>query len=160
MKSFSCNSGWLRQEWLFLFWGITKCKGNMAIFKSEKGFTLIEIIAVLIIVGTLSAVAVPKYLDLQDKVRMKAAQGAITEIKARCSLQWAKLIMANNGDISQATATAVLSNIDANLGPDFLVNMTAPGFWPVGSHGQIVITVSQVQGVSLSTNLVSTWVAP
>ena len=33
---------------------------------NQKGFTLVEIIAVLVILGILAAVAVPKFLDLSD----------------------------------------------------------------------------------------------
>ena len=33
--------------------------------RNQKGFTLIEIIAVLVILGVLAAVAIPKYQDLK-----------------------------------------------------------------------------------------------
>ena len=46
--------------------------------KNQKGFTLIEIIAVLVILGILSAVAVPKYFDMQAEARNKSGR--------RCSL--------------------------------------------------------------------------
>jgi len=39
--------------------------------KNQKGFTLMEIIAVLVILGILAAVAVPKYIDLQDESRKR-----------------------------------------------------------------------------------------
>lgn len=51
--------------------------------KKQMGFTLIEIVMVLVLLGILSAIAVPKYFDLRDKAEQKTAQATLAEIQAR-----------------------------------------------------------------------------
>ncbi len=61
--------------------------------RNQKGFTLIEIIAVLVILGVLAAVAVPRYLDMQTASRQYAVQGAVAALKSRATLQYAAALL-------------------------------------------------------------------
>lgn len=69
---------------------------NMRKFvRNQKGFTLVEIIAVLVILGILAAFAIPKYFNLQDDAKNNSIQGALAEGKARVSQYAAQYLFAN-----------------------------------------------------------------
>ncbi|MHC4269229.1 MAG: prepilin-type N-terminal cleavage/methylation domain-containing protein [Planctomycetota bacterium] len=48
----------------------------------EKGFTLIELIIVIVILGIISSVAVPKFIGLSDDAKLSSARGAGGSISA------------------------------------------------------------------------------
>ena len=62
---------------------------------NQKGFTLIEIIAVLVILGILAAVAIPRFMDLTSVASDKAAMQAVAEGKSRLSNQFARNLLMN-----------------------------------------------------------------
>ena len=82
------------------------------ILRNQKGFTLVEIIAVLIILSVLASMAVPRYIDLEDNSKQRAIDGAISELNGRESLTWANHKISTTGyDDDQK----VLDAMDYNL---------------------------------------------
>ncbi|MBC8393799.1 MAG: prepilin-type N-terminal cleavage/methylation domain-containing protein [Deltaproteobacteria bacterium] len=66
---------------------------NKKWIKNEKGFTLIEIIAVIIIMGILAAVAVPKFFSMQEDAKRATLNGGLSEASARFNHAYARFIL-------------------------------------------------------------------
>ncbi len=94
------------------------------LLRNEEGFTLIEIIAVLVILGILAAVAVPKYFDLQTKAREKAIYTAVSEMKVRVNQHFASQLLDGFviGSITYAAASVGL-----DIGADFAISNWVDG---------------------------------
>ena len=92
--------------------------------KNQKGFTLIEIIAVLIILGILAAIAVPKYMGLTGEAANKACIQGVAEAMARCTNANASYMLANNGEIQETAAT--INDVGSTfVSGDFSIALTA-----------------------------------
>ena len=54
--------------------------------KKQAGFTLIELVIVIIILGILAVTAAPKFLNLQDDAKEAAAQGVQAAVSSSAQL--------------------------------------------------------------------------
>ncbi len=105
---------------------------NKYLLKDEGGFTLIEIIAVLVIMGILAAVAVPKFFDLQSRARDKAVYTAMSELKVRVNQYFAEELLDGYtwGDATRMNWSA--ASVGTNVGDDFWVETWTPSTDGVG----------------------------
>ena len=80
---------------------------------NQEGFTLIELISIMIILGVLGSVAIRKYDNLTKTANMTALAAAVIELNVRESLIWANMKISGDG---YTTDEDIFAALDKNLG--------------------------------------------
>jgi MSHA pilin protein MshA len=115
--------------------------------KQQSGFTLIELVAVVVLLGILSVTALPRFIDIQGDARagvvqgLRAAmEGASVQIYAKSLLRGVEGVTSNAGAIVIANA----NNVEVRSGYPKAVADTA-GNWAILDLLQYDNTVFTIQ---------------
>ena len=121
--------------------------------KGQGGFTLIELVAVVIILGILAAVIVPKYFDMTSKAQDAAYKGAITEGVARLNMAYSKYILDNNVKPANVlTALAGTSYLNLTSGKVSIGDYQIGYSDPAGTPSTVTISLYNAAGTTALQN--------
>ncbi|MBU2863601.1 type II secretion system GspH family protein [Reinekea forsetii] len=81
--------------------------------KKQQGFTLIELIMVIVILGILSAFALPRFADLGSQATISALEGGAGAVRSAAAIAHAQALAENDTDSSvnlEGTTIALAAN--------------------------------------------------
>ena len=111
--------------------------------QSQRGFTLIELVMVIVILGVLAAVAIPKFVDLKSDAQDASMKGVAGAAASASAVNYAGCSIATAA--SQPLKCKVVNSCDS------IKQAMSGGAWPTGYSA--TGTASSVNGTTMTCTL-------
>lgn len=96
-------------------------------FRKSKGFTLIELVLVITILGIIAVVAVPQFTNLRAQAQTAAREGVVGGVRSAIAVRRAENLANNVAPVNPATLDAALADTTAGPANPFFGNVLADG---------------------------------
>ena len=93
--------------------------------RQQGGFTLIELVMVIVILGILAATAIPRFVNLQGDAQQAAVDGIAGALGSASAINYAVRSLNSGNGVAVGNCTAVAGTLEGGLDADYTITAAA-----------------------------------